>query len=95
MNNVKRRRMLARPVYADCMHIYASIRTVYVTAYIIFDFRVRARNNENQFAGTFSRVSNAENWINVLKILSNFWSFSTNKVATSRSKNDKMITELW
>lgn len=71
MNNVKRRRTLARPVYADCMHIYACIRTVYVTAYVIFDFRVRARNNENQFASVFSRVSNAaQNCINVLKILS-------------------------
>lgn len=59
MNNVKRRRTLACPVYADCMHIYACIRTVYITAYIIFDFRVRARNNENQFASVFSRVSNA------------------------------------
>lgn len=72
MNNVKRRRTLAHPVYADCMHIYACIRTVYVTAYIIFDFRVRARNNENQFANVFSRVSNAaRKCTNMLKFFSN------------------------
>jgi len=68
MNNVKRRRTLAHPVYAGCMHIYAYI---YVTGYIIFEFRVRIRNNENQFADAFTRASNAaRNCMNLLKFLS-------------------------
>jgi len=44
---------------------------IYVTAYIIFEFRVRMRNNENQFADAFTRASNAaQNCMNVLKFLS-------------------------
>lgn len=44
---------------------------VYVTAYIIFEFRVRMRNNENQFTDAFTTASNAaRNCMDVLKFLS-------------------------